>query len=238
MCFWFFVLRLFENYFTFENTIQESNTRNSRLKPYMNIDLLFTAKGEAGLLSSENLVKKAAGVVLDTQTGTLTIEYADMDYMDLNIPIEHDFFPLLDRCAHIHIGAIKNGAIAQAYQIPLMFQDDPYRSEHMAKIPPVTAPLLAFDRFVKSCVKGQPAHREDLGDETAMGCILGDSVPSALQFAPHLARRHGMEAAPQTGPQTLYTPQGPSLGLGGSSGGGRIIPNRTPPRKTQDDDSE
>ena len=37
-----------------------------------NIDLLFTAGGEAGLISSENLVKKVAGVVFDTEGGLLT----------------------------------------------------------------------------------------------------------------------------------------------------------------------
>src|SRR5688572_15243746 len=54
----------------------------------MNIDLLFTEKGEAGLIASENLVKKASGIVLDTKNGVLTLEYVDSDYEELNIPVE------------------------------------------------------------------------------------------------------------------------------------------------------
>lgn len=194
----------------------------------MNIDLLFTARGEAGLVSGENFMKKAAGVVLDTQTGTLTLEYADMSYTELNIPVDSAFFALLDRCPHIHIGAVVQKAIAQAYQVPLMFQDDPYRSEMFTQRPVIETPLVAFDRFIKACVRGQPAHREDLGDETSMGCILGDAVPSALQFAPHLARRHGMEVAPKTAPHLGHAPSVPGLGLGSS---GSAASTRTPPRK-------
>ena len=85
----------------------------------MNIDLLFTQNGEAGLISSENLVKKASGIVLDTKNGVLTLEYVDSDYLELNIPVESEFFPTLDFVGRIHVGAVKNGNIAQAYQIPL-----------------------------------------------------------------------------------------------------------------------
>ena len=41
----------------------------------MDIDLLFNNYGEAGLVSSQNLVKKAAGVLLDTMSGILSLEY-------------------------------------------------------------------------------------------------------------------------------------------------------------------
>lgn len=189
----------------------------------MNIDLLFTARGEAGLISSENLVKKIAGVVLDSQSSTLTLEFVDMDYQDLNIPIDSDFLVALDRVAQVHIGAVKGGNISQAYQIPFMFLDDPYRNEAMAKMKQSANPLAAFDHFIKSCVKGQPVHREDLGNEDTMGCVLGDAGPSGLQFAPHLARRHGMEVAPKAQPRG----PGPSAPGLGSSGGGTYIPPRT-----------
>ncbi len=174
----------------------------------MNIDLLFTAKGEAGLISSEILIKKAAGIVLDTQTGTLTIEFADMDYLELNIPVDSTFFRDLDQCPHLHIGAIQNAAISQAYQAPLMFQDDPYRSELFSDMTPVETPLIAFNRFITLCKKGQPVHRIHLGDESAMGCILGDATPASLTFAPHLARRHTMETTPPKPPH-IPTPRGP-----------------------------
>jgi hypothetical protein len=183
----------------------------------MNIDLLFTSKGEAGLISNENLVKKVAGVVLDTQSALLTLEFVDMDYLELNIPIDGDYLVALDRCPQVHIGAIKGGHISQAYQIPFMFLDDPYRGEALSKLKQPANPLVAFDYFVKSCVSGQPVHRDDLGDEAAMGCVLGDMGPASLQFAPHLARRHQMEAQPKAAPSGP-TPSG--LGLGGSSGSG------------------
>jgi hypothetical protein len=54
-----------------------------------------------------------------------------------------------------------------------------------------------------------------LGDEDGMGCILGDASPSSLEFAPHLARRHALEAKPNIAPVNA-----PGMGLGGSSSGG------------------
>lgn len=184
----------------------------------MNIDLLFTATGEAGLISSENLVKKVAGVVFDPASGLLSLEFVDMDFLELNIPIEKEFNATLDMSPQIHIGAVMGGNIAQAYQVPFMFLDDPYRAEAFQNMRQPRNPLEAFGYFVKSAVFGQPVHRADLGDENAMGCILGDAVPSALQFAPHLARRHQMEVAPKAAPSG---PSGP--GLGGGGGGGTPI---------------
>lgn len=201
----------------------------------MNIDLLFTREGQAGLISSENLVQKAIGAVFDTQTGIISLEFADMDYMEMNIPVESDFFETLDRCAQIHLGAIKNGHIAQAYQIPFMFLDDPYRAEAFKNMRHPENPLNAFNDFVRSCVSGQPVHRDDLGDESAMGCILGDASPASLQFAPHLARRYAMEVKPVAAP----APRGPgpsAPGLGGSTSGG--IVHRSPPQQPPKDSGD
>jgi hypothetical protein len=207
----------------------------------MNIDLLFTQDGEAGLLSSTNLVKKAAGIVIDVTSGLLTIEYADMDFLELNIPVEEEFFATLDMCPQIHIGAVMDDKIAQAYQVPFMFMDDPYRMEAFKNMPPPRNPLQAFDYFVKSCVFGQPVHREDLADEDKMGCILGDAAASSLQFAPQLARRQALEAAPRAAPSG---PAGPGLGGGGGGRAGIIRTqdrsggnsNTVPPKKTDSDD--
>ena len=182
----------------------------------MDIDLLFTEKGGAGLIANENFVKKMLGAVLDTKTGLFIAEFNDGDFMETNIPVEGEYFDTLDHCAIIHIGAVKNGNIAQAYQVPLMFADDPYRNQAMQAIQPKN-PLASFGYFLKSCVFGQPVHREDLGNESTMGCILGDATPSSLEFAPHLARQHQMEisAAPTPAPQNV-----PGMGLGGSSSSG------------------
>ncbi|MDB2682824.1 hypothetical protein N9Z27_01060 [Alphaproteobacteria bacterium] len=183
----------------------------------MDIDLLFSGDGQAGLISSENLVKKLAGVVIDMQTGILMLEYTDMDNEEMNIPVDQEFFATLDYCKQIHIGAIKDGHIAQAYQVPFMFQDNPYRLQELGTVEQHPKPLQAFEYFVKSAVRGQPVHRDDLDNDESLGCVLGDSVPSSLQFAPHLARRHQMEIAPK-GPAPGNVP---GLGLG-SSGGGTV----------------
>lgn len=198
----------------------------------MDIDLLFTAEGEAGLITAENLVNKAIGALFDPGTGLMTLEFADMDYMELNIPIDSAFFEMLDACGQIHLGAIKDGHIAQAYQIPLMFADDPYRSDALKNMRPPANPLQAFDRFVKRCTGGQPVHREDLGDEGRMGCVLGEASPVALQFAPHLARRHAMETAPKMSPSGGPRFSGPGMGSGG---GGYTAP---PSRPQKDDKTD
>lgn len=185
----------------------------------MDIDFLLTDKGEVGLLSSENFIKKAAGILFDHDTGRLTIEYTDMDYLDLNIPVEPEFFNMLDMSLLIHIGAVKNDHISQAYQVPLMFLNDPYRGEIFKHVRPPPKPLESFFYFISSCVLGQPVHRKDAGDEDTLGCILGDTLPSMLKFAPHLERRKAIESRPEY----AYTPQAPGLGLGGNASSGAII---------------
>ena len=201
----------------------------------MNIDLLFTETGEAGLIFDENPVKKSIGMVFDTQTGIITAEYADMDYLEFNIPVDPEYFEALDRNRQIHLGAIKEGNISQAYQVPFMFLDDPYRSESMKDLQSVPNPLRAFEFFVKGCVAGQPVYREDLGDESAMGCVLGDAVPSSLEFAPHLARRHAMEATPKANPNLNLGPSAPGMGLGSSGAATPRSNNNTTPPKRRDD---
>jgi len=183
----------------------------------MNIALLFTTQGECGLLANSNLIQRAAGTVFNGESGLLTIEFADMDYMDLNIPVGNDVDGTLEFSFLMHVGAFKNGHIAQAYQVPFMIADDPYRAEMMkpGKIP--DNPLVAFETFIRRCAFGQPVHREDLDDEESMGCMLGDAVPSSLEFAPHVARRRNFEATPKLAPG-----HAPGLGLGTSGGGGTV----------------
>lgn len=178
----------------------------------MNIDLLVTQKGEAGLLCSKNLIAKALGAILDTDNGILSLEFEIMDQMDLNIPIEAEYFELLDATTHLHVGSVKDNKIGQAYQIPLLFLNDPYRTQMLQHTRLPEKPLSAFHYFVKNCVLGQPVHRDDMGDEETIGCILGDITPSSLEFAQHLVRRHGMELQ-NIQVQELNVP---GLGLGGS----------------------
>jgi hypothetical protein len=183
----------------------------------MDIDLLFTREGEGGLICSGNFVQKAIGVLFDSKSGLTSVEFIDGEVMDFNIPVEQDFFEAMDYAGMLHIGAVKGGHISQAYQVPLMFLDDPYRGDAMmasAQSGGNAYRLSAFESFIKRCITGQPVHREDLGDEDTMGCVLGDSSPSALQFAPHLARQRNMEVKPQ-----LDLGHVPGLGLGSSGGG-------------------
>jgi len=180
----------------------------------MDIDLLFTQEGEAGLISSKNLAKKAIGILFDNQTGLMNIEYADMDMLEFNVPIDQQFWDVLDHNPQLHLGAVVDGNIAQAYQVPLMFSDDPYRGEKLGKAEQFAKPLAAFDMFIRRCVTGQPVHRDDLDNDETAGCVLGDASPAALQFAPHLARAHALEVRPGAAPNM---PGMAVPGLGGST---------------------
>ncbi len=182
----------------------------------MNIDLLFSTEHEAGLIINKNLAQKAIGVTFDPQTGLMTLEFADMDVLDFNIALDETFKGAIGHCELVYIGSIIGGKIAQAYQAPLMFLDDPYRGQALGKgLHP--KPLAAFNHFVKNCSIGQPVHRDDLEDEEAMGCVLGEASPSALQFAPHLQRQHGIEIQPSAAPSA---PGFNAPGLGSAGGGG------------------
>ena len=197
----------------------------------MNIDLLVTPKGETGLLSSDNLITKAIGAMFDPKHATLSLEFTDMDHMDLNIPVEPEFHHMLDMCPFIHFGSVKDGKIAQAYQVPLMFVGDFERTELYRHVRQSNKPLESFHYFVKSCVLGQPVHRDDAGNEDTLGCILGDTAPSSLEIAKHLARRHVMEVNPSAAPQV----NAPGLGLGGSGSAGTTQYPTTPPKDDEKD---
>ncbi|MBK6896027.1 MAG: hypothetical protein IPH06_05490 [Alphaproteobacteria bacterium] len=179
----------------------------------MDVDFLLTETGDVGLLSSENLFKKVAGILFDHENGRMTLEYTDMDYLDLNIPVEPEFFGTLDLALFIHVGAVKNNFISQAYQVPLMFLNDPYRGEIFKHVRTPPKPLESYFYFISHCVLGQPVHRLDAGDEDTLGCILGDTLPSELKFAPHLERRKAIESRPEF----AYTPNAPTMGLGGGA---------------------
>ncbi|MFP4098770.1 MAG: hypothetical protein ACLFP8_06085 [Alphaproteobacteria bacterium] len=206
---------------------------------HMNIDLLVSQKGEAGLLCSENLVKKVLSAILDLESGELSLEFVDMDHMELNIPIEESFYEYLDAKPFIHIGSVKDGKVGQAYQTPLHFLNDPYRMQLLKYATLPDKPLVTFHYFIRNCVLGQPAHRGDMGDEDTIGCILGEVAPASLEFAPQLAKRVGFEM------QNIPLPEfnAPGLGLGGgrskpqSSGYyNQIQENRSSPDEDQEND--
>jgi hypothetical protein len=191
----------------------------------MNIDLLFTEDGAAGLVASANFPRRVAGALFDRATGAIELEFVEADPLALNIPVADDLREALAASFHPFIGAVKGGKIAQAYQIPLAVLGDDYHAQTARRVQAAATPLVAFARFMERCVAGQPVHRADLGDEDASGCVLGDASPVALQFAPHLAQQHALEIAPR-GP-SAPGPRGPGMGLGGGgggTGGGYFIP--------------
>lgn len=187
----------------------------------MNIDLLFTADGTAGLIASTNFPHKVVGVLFEPSSGTLSLEFANMHTLLLNIPVEEAGQVMLETLYFPFIGAIKAGHIAQAYQAPLVILGHVMHASMAAHAAPYRSPLLAFESFMTACVTGQPVHRIDLSDEGTVGCVLGSAAPTTLVFAPHLLPQRALEAAPR-GP----APKGPGLGLGGggSTGGGLYIP--------------
>jgi len=183
----------------------------------VNIDLLFTSEGEAGLVSDTGFEHPVAGIMYDAQTGLLALEFADTDSVELNIPVEQSAGDTLLNRHDLHAGVIQKGLIADGRQVPLVLINDPFGGGNTGAfaVRPRKS-LAAFESFMKRCVSGQPVHRADLGNEDKGGSILGGINPAVLEFAPHLARQRTMEASPHMAPQ--HAP--PALGLGGSGGSG------------------
>lgn len=198
----------------------------------MNIDLLITPRGEIGLLSNQNLVTKAIGAIYDRDANSLSLEFETQDPIDLNIPVENEFYGYIDQSPLIQFGSVIEGNIAQAYQVPLAVLGDVERTRAFQHVQPNDRPLQTFYYFIKNCSFGQPVHREDAGNEETSGPVSGEANLSSLEFAPHLARRHSMEMNPAAAPQMNV----PGLGLGGSPGGGGTY--YSPPSKTSDQEDD
>lgn len=188
----------------------------------MNIDLLMTDNGEAGLVSDKALPHKVAGVMFDARTGQVTLEFGDADPLELNVPVELETGEALRSLWSVHVGAIEKGVVVENREVPLLLLDDPFGGGNAGQFPakPRTS-VMAFEAFIKKCNRGQPVHRVNLADEASAGAIMGGMSAAVLQFAPHLARQRALEAGPQT---PTYAPQAPGPkgpgGMGGGGGGG------------------
>lgn len=201
----------------------------------MNIDLLFTEQGEAGLVADKGFPSPVAGVMFDTLTGLIALELANADSLDLNIPAGQETGQILSRLYDVHVGIIEHGLIADSRQVPIILLNDPFgggNAGHFAVKP--RRSVTAFENFMRRCQSGQPVHRDDLGDEASTASVLGGISTAVLQFAPNLARQRQLERAPPT-PAPVNAP---SLGLGGRGGGGtyRAPPQQTAPPRERDDD--
>ena len=197
----------------------------------MDIDLLLTPEGDTGLVSDASFGSPVAGAMFDVQTRMFTLEFADLDSLDLNIPVDDDYLPALLYAAGVQIGVIENGQVEDSWQVPLMLINDPDARPGRERPIRRSNSVLAFEKFVRSAVAGQPLHRDNLGDEASSGSVMAGMNRAVLQFAPQLARQRALEAQPNFVPQNA-----PGLGLGGGSGRGRSATPQTRPRRGEDEE--
>lgn len=184
----------------------------------MNIDLLLSERGETGLVSDKDFKEPAICVAFDTQSGLMTLEFDKDDPLDLNIPVGEELGNYLYNNPSLHIGTIKQGMITDHHEVPVMLQHDPFGGGNaggFAARP--RGSIAAFESFMKRCISGQPVHRDDLGDDSQTGSVLGGMSAAVLQFAPHLARQKTMEATPH------LAPQAPGMSPGGGGGRGGVM---------------
>lgn len=188
----------------------------------MNIDLLLTEQQDAGLVSDNEFDSPVAGILFDAETRQLTMEFANLDTFDLNIPVEDEIADALLWATAVQVGVIKRGQIQDNRQVPLMLLNDPdgLPGQDMPMRP--SNSVIAFEKFLKACITGQPIHRDDLGNDEANASVMGGMNRSVLQFAPHLARQRTLEASQNL---NMSGPAGPS-GPGGMGGGGGVPPLR------------
>lgn len=202
----------------------------------LDIDLLLTEKGQAGLVATKAFDSALAGALFDAETHSLTLEFRD-DTLELNIPVDTEFAPALLYATAVQVGVLEKGVIQSSWQVPLLLINDPE-----SKAPGRERPMkpsnsaLAFERFLQGAVAGQPVHRDDLGNEMSAGSVMSGINTQILQFAPALARQRTMEAAPKAAPQGPSGPSGPS-GMGGG-GGGAPIRQRGPSQTRPPEDDE
>lgn len=185
----------------------------------MNIDLLLTDKGEAGLVCDRAAGCAVAGIMFDSDTGLMTIEYTELDPLELNIPVDDSYIEALYYATSIQVGTIIGGEIRESCQVPLLLLNDPAANNDRARFAKPRASVLAFEYFLKSAVQGQPLHRDDLGDDSGTS-VMGGMSAAVLKFAPNLARQRTREITPTLAPKG---PNPPGLGLGGGRNGNRSV---------------
>ena len=202
----------------------------------MNIDLLVTQQGDAGLVCDFMFTSPLAGIIYDAQTHQLSFEYSDMDVLELNIPVQDDLSETMLMIPSLQVGVIEHGQIQLSRQVPLLLLNDPLGGGlNMPKA--ASNSVTAFEAFLRNCISGQPVHRENLDADIgadASASVIGGINRAVLDFAPHLQRQKSLEARhgyQPTGP----APSTPGMGGGPAGGGGTYKP---PPRRTDDDDTQ
>lgn len=201
----------------------------------MNIDLLLTKNGDAGLVCDGAFESPVAGVIFDAEMRQITLEHANMDAVEMNIPVEDDIADALQWATAVQVGVIADGQIQDNRQVPLMLIGDPEIEPGRNRPARTSNSVTGFERFLKSCVAGQPLHRDDLGDENVSGSVVGGINRAVLQFAPHLARQRTLEAShdyKMSGP----APSVPGMGGGGGGRFGTTQSRQQPPRRDDEKD--
>lgn len=181
----------------------------------MNIDLFHTGHNEAGLVCDGGFASPVIGIILDAQTHELTLEFETGDTFHLNIPIELGHKEKMLFAHRMYVGYLEGGLLTDAFEVPLLYLNDPYGSE-FGQNSPLSHPkrsVVAFEQFMKRCHFAQGLHRENLGDEDSARSVLRGIDPHALQYAPQLLRQLQMAAIPKA----ATAPQMPGLGGGGGA---------------------
>ncbi len=194
----------------------------------MNIDLFLTSSSEAGIVCDAAFKAPVVGTILDAQTLALTLEFPDGDTFHLNIPVEESRREKLLFAHRMYVGYFDNKMLADSFEAPLLYLNDPYGSEFGQNSPlaRTTRSVPAFEQFMKRCNFAQALHRDNLGDEATAHSVLKGANLQALMFTPALQRQMQMNAVPKV-------QNAPAMGLGG---GGATRQVRNIPKKSDSEE--
>ncbi len=197
----------------------------------MNIDLFLTQHNEAGLVCAGSFTHPVAGIILDAQTHELTLEFTDAETFHLNIPMEETHREKLLFSHRMFVGFLEGALLANAYEVPLLYLNDPYGSD-FGQSSPLSKPkrsVTAFEQFMKRCAFAQALHRDNLGDEDAARSVLRGANPNKFDYTPALLRERQMAAV-----AVPSVDNAPQMGLGGAAT--RQTRRTRPPAKREDEE--
>lgn len=188
----------------------------------MNIDLFLTQHNEAGLVCGGVFAHPVAGIILDAQTSEFTLEFSNGETFHLNIPMEEAHREKLLFSHRMFVGLLENKMLADSYEVPLLYLNDPYGSDfgQSSSLSKPIRSIPAFEQFMKRCSFAQALHRDNLGDESTSRSVLQGVNPQKLDYTPALARQRQMEAVAV--PAAQHAPQ-----MGFGSRGGSVVTQQT-----------
>lgn len=204
----------------------------------MNIDLFMTPHNEAGLVCDSSFAgRQIVGIILDAQTHDVTLEFSDMgETFHPNIPIAENHREKLLFSGGIFVGFLEGGLLAGAYEVPLLYLNDPYGSDfgQTSRLTKAKPSIVGFEQFMKRCTFAQAIHRENLGDEGMARSVLRGIDPHNLEYTPALLRQKQLAAMPAAAPATA--PQVP--GLGGSAASRQTRTSALQKKNDQEDSND